>query len=110
MTAGNTTGSNMTGAGNTTGGSSIHTAKPAGMFPVGPGIIVDPHRLPQPFPSHPHKLNVTHLPVLENQGFISYQKGDGIYTTTYKGRQFLRTYNHAIKLLSNSEKEIQSDF
>jgi predicted transcriptional regulator len=49
----------------------------------------------------------TFLSILENQGLISYQKGDGIYRTTYKGRQFLRTYNHAIKLLSNSEKEIQ---
>lgn len=52
----------------------------------------------------------TYISILENQGLISYQKGDGIYRTTYKGRQFLRTYNHAIKLLSNSEKEIQSDF
>jgi hypothetical protein len=31
----------------------------------------------------------------------------GIYRTTYKGKQFLRTYNYAVSLLSNSEKEIK---
>jgi predicted transcriptional regulator len=48
----------------------------------------------------------TYLSILDNQGLISYQKGDGIYRTTYKGRQFIRTYNYAVNLLSNSEKEI----
>jgi predicted transcriptional regulator len=44
------------------------------------------------------------LSTLEKLGLISYQKGDGIYRTTYKGKQFLRTYNYAISLLSNLEK------
>jgi predicted transcriptional regulator len=46
----------------------------------------------------------TYLSILENQGLISYQKEDGIYRTTYKGTQFLRTYNYAINLLSKLEK------
>ena len=49
-----------------------------------------------------------YLSILENQGLISYQKGDGIYRTTYKGRQFLRTYNHAVSLLNNSEKDVHT--
>lgn len=46
----------------------------------------------------------TYLSILENYGLISYQKEDGIYRTTYKGRQFLRTYNYAINLLGDLER------
>ncbi len=46
----------------------------------------------------------TYLTILENHGLISYQKGDGNYRTTYKGRQFLRTYKFAMTLLFDLER------
>jgi len=53
---------------------------------------------------YPDKLKI-YLSILENHGLISYHKGDGAYRTTYKGMQFLRTYNRTIELLSNLEKD-----
>lgn len=50
-----------------------------------------------------HELK-TYLSILENHGLISYQKGDGIYRATYKGRQFLRTYKFAINFLVDIER------
>jgi predicted transcriptional regulator len=60
-----------------------------------------------------NKLEITESPdnlkmylsILENRGLLSYQKADGIYRTTYKGKQFLRTYKNVINLLSNPKKE-----
>ena len=36
------------------------------------------------------------LSVLENNGLLSFQKGEQIYRTTYKGMNFLQTYKRAI--------------
>jgi predicted transcriptional regulator len=55
---------------------------------------------------YPDKLKM-YLSILETNGLLAYHKSDGIYRTTYKGMQFLRTYNHTINLLSNSEKEFK---
>ncbi len=53
---------------------------------------------------YPDKLKM-YLSILENNGLMTYHKGDGIYRTTYKGMHFLRTYNRTIDLLTNLEKE-----
>jgi predicted transcriptional regulator len=53
---------------------------------------------------YPDKLKM-YLLILENNGLLAYHKGDGIYRTTYKGMQFLRTYNRTIELLGNSEND-----
>ncbi len=53
---------------------------------------------------YPDKLKM-YLSILENNGLLAYHKGDGIYRTTYKGMQFLRTYNRTIDLLGNSEND-----
>ena len=57
-----------------------------------------------PLSGYPDKLKM-YLSILENNGLLAYHKGDGIYRTTYKGMQFLRTYNRTIDLLGNSEND-----
>jgi len=42
-----------------------------------------------------------YLSVLEKNGLLSFQKGEQIYRTTYKGMNFLQTYNRAIGLITN---------
>jgi predicted transcriptional regulator len=53
---------------------------------------------------HPDKLKM-YLPILQDNRLIAYNKGDGVYKTTYKGMHFLRTYYHVIDLLGNSESD-----
>jgi predicted transcriptional regulator len=42
-----------------------------------------------------------YLSVLEKNGLPSFQKGEQIYRTTYKGMNFLQTYNRSIGLSTN---------
>jgi predicted transcriptional regulator len=51
---------------------------------------------------YPDKLKM-YVSILEDNRLIAYHKTDGIYRTTYRGIHFLRTYNHIIDLLGNSE-------
>ena len=37
-----------------------------------------------------------YLSVLENNGLLSFQKGEQVYRTTYKGMTFLQTYKRAV--------------
>ena len=42
-----------------------------------------------------------YLSVLEKNGLLSFQKGGQVYRTTYKGMNFLQTYNRAIDSITN---------
>jgi predicted transcriptional regulator len=42
-----------------------------------------------------------YLSVLEKNGLLSFQKGEQIYRTTYKGMNFLQTYKRAIDSITN---------
>jgi predicted transcriptional regulator len=53
---------------------------------------------------YPEKLKM-YMSILEGNRLIAYHKTDGVYRTTYKGMHFLRTYNHIIDLLGNSEND-----
>ena len=53
---------------------------------------------------YPEKLKM-YMSILEDNRLIVYHKGDRVYRTTYKGMNFLRTYNYTIDLLSNLDKE-----
>jgi predicted transcriptional regulator len=56
---------------------------------------------------YPDKLKM-YLSILEDNRFIAYHRGDGVYRTTYRGMQFLRAYNHIIDMLGNSESDCQT--
>ena len=45
-----------------------------------------------------------YLSNLEKNGLITFQKGDQVYRTTYKGMHFLQTYNYIIGLMNRVEK------
>ncbi len=42
-----------------------------------------------------------YISVLENNGLLSFQKGEQVYRTTYKGMNFLLTYKRAIDSITN---------
>ncbi len=42
-----------------------------------------------------------YLSVLEKNGLLSFQKGEQVYRTTYKGMNFLLTYKRAIDSITN---------
>ncbi len=46
-----------------------------------------------------------YLSVLENNGLLSFQKGEQVYRTTYKGMSFILAYKRAIGLITSAEKE-----
>jgi predicted transcriptional regulator len=48
------------------------------------------------------------LSVLEHYDFLSFQKGEQVYRTTYKGMRFLLAYNRAFELITNIEKANQT--
>ena len=56
-------------------------------------LIMPPHRLKE------------YLSVLEINGLLAFQRGEQVYRTTYKGMNFLLTYNRTIELITNVEKE-----
>ena len=62
--------------------------------------LIDKSRLTE----YPEKLKM-YMSILEDNRLIVYHKGDRVYRTTYKGMNFLRTYNYTIDLLSNLDKE-----
>jgi predicted transcriptional regulator len=42
-----------------------------------------------------------YISVLEKNGLLSFQKGEQVYRTTYKGMNFLKTYKRAIESITN---------
>jgi predicted transcriptional regulator len=42
-----------------------------------------------------------YLSVLEKNGLLSFQKGEQVYRTTYKGMNFLQTYKRVIDSIAN---------
>jgi predicted transcriptional regulator len=42
-----------------------------------------------------------YLSVLEKNGLLSFQKGEQVYRTTYKGMNFLQTYKRVIDSITN---------
>jgi predicted transcriptional regulator len=42
-----------------------------------------------------------YLTVLEKNGLLSFQKGEQVYITTYKGMNFLQNYKGAIDSITN---------
>ena len=42
-----------------------------------------------------------YLSILEKNGLLSFQKGEQVYRTTYKGMNFLQTYKRAIDSITN---------
>ena len=58
----------------------------------------------------PQYLLEDYLSVLENNGLLSFQKGEQVYQTTYKGMSFLLAYKRAIGLITSAEKENENSF
>lgn len=53
-------------------------------------------------------LLIRYLSVLEHYDFLSFQKGEQVYRTTYKGMRFLLAYKRASELITNIEEANQT--
>jgi len=42
-----------------------------------------------------------YISVLETNGLLSFQKGEQVYRTTYKGMNFIKTYKRVIESIMN---------